>query len=376
MLGEKPTSKALQPAWQGTHTQTDGIQTPHRRRVVVIGVGRVGNNTVTQLTKTGTADAYTVAINTDPLHLNKSQADKKILINPHSPASTETTPPPNRASVEETQTQIEETLADADIVFITADLDSETGAVSAIAEIAKKGGATTLGVVTTSHRTEKGRSQPPSKALTELQHQCDTVVVVDINELTELASSCAISEAWGVAGQTLAHIIGGMVEMISSPSLIDLDLDHFRSVVKGGRLATVGIGESNAPNRAEEALHNALKSPSLDINLGGATGALIHVTGDAKMTAEDANRAGEILTEMMNEDAHVVWGAKVSPELDGRIRVTLVMTGVNSPDTQSWLGSIAPQLFNLESYSEPEHPDAQKTPPLDLSLYQLENFES
>jgi len=134
-------------------------------------------------------------------------------------------------------------------------------------------------------------------------------------------------------------------------------------------MAIVGVGESDAPNRAEEAVRNALRSPLLNVDYAGATGALIHVTGDNHMTIEEANRVGEIVTEMMDNDALVIWGARINPEQNGKLKVTLVMTGVNSPQMLSGFGTIAPQLFNLEPYAGPERRIG-----IELNLYQLENL--
>jgi len=151
--------------------------------------------------------------------------------------------------------------------------------------------------------------------------------------------------------------------------LINLDFADFKTVVKRGGMAIVGVGESDAPNRAEEAVRNALRSPLLDVDYAGATGALIHVTGDNQMTIEEANRVGEIVTEMMDDNALVIWGARVNPEQDGKLKVTLVMTGVNSPDILGGFNAIAPQLFNMEPRAEPERPLDLK-----LNLYQMEIF--
>jgi cell division protein FtsZ len=164
-------------------------------------------------------------------------------------------------------------------------------------------------------------------------------------------------------------MIKGIVETISAPSLINLDFADFKTIVRRGGVAVVGVGESDAPNRAEEAVRNALRSPLLNVDYAGATGALIHVTGDSQMTIEEANRVGEIVTEMMDGNALVIWGARVNPEQNGKLKVTLVMTGVNSPHILSGFGTIAPKLFNLEPYAEPEKPLDIK-----LGLYQLENF--
>lgn len=375
MAGEKATNKALQLAWQSTPRQTDANQEPTQCKIAIIGIGGAGNNTVTRLTKMGITGAYTIAINTDPLHLNKSQADHKILIGNKSTRGQGTggNPTLGRAAIKESKKQIEEILKNADIVFVVAGLGggTGTGAAPAIAEIAKKKGAITIGVVTKPFQTEKDRTKPASRALTKLCQKCDTVAVVDNNKLKELAPQLPINETFKIADQVLANVIKSIIETISAPNLINLDSTSFRTVLKQGGIAGIGIGESDAPNRAEEAVRNALKSPLLNIDYARATRALIHVTGDSQMTTEEANRVGEIVTEMMNNNAQVIWGAKVDPQLDGRIRVTLVMTGCNSPHMLNSFNSIAPQLFNLEPHSEPE-----EKLPIDLGLYQLENFES
>jgi len=278
-----------------------------------------------------------------------------------------------RAAIEESHKVVEDLLTDADVVFVTAGLGGGTGTGGApvVAEIARKKGAITVGVVTTPFRIEKGRMRNATHSLTELRRQCDTVVVIDNNKLMQLVPQMPINEAFKVADQVLANMIKGIVETISTPSLINLDFADFKTIVQRGGIAVVGIGESDAPNRAEEAVKNALRSPLLDIDYAGATGALIHVTGDNQMTIEEANRVGEIVTEMMHNDALVIWGARVNPHSSGTLRVTLVMTGVNSPNLLSGFGTIAPQLHNLEPYTnEPEKPLN-----VDLNLYQLENFE-
>lgn len=375
MAGEKATNKALQPKWQGTLGLTDSVQGSNRRKVIVIGIGEAGNNTITRLKKIGVTGAYTIAVDTNSQHLGKSQADQKILISKKLTRrlSAGDDSASRRTAIEKSLKQIEEILADVDIVFITATLDGGTAteAAPAIAEIARKKGAITLGVVTKPFQTEKAQTKPASHALTKLQHECNTVVVIDNNKLMKLTPQLPIDEASKITDQVLANLIKSTVETVTTPSLVNLQFADFKTIIKNGGVAAVGIGESNAPNRAEEAVHNALRSPLLDVGYTGATGALIHVTGDNKMTIEEANHIGEIVTEMMNNNTQVLWGARVDPELNGKIIVTLLMTGVNPPRMLKSFGSVAPQLFNIEPYSEPE-----KKLPVDLGLYQLENLES
>jgi len=372
MAGEEPTNKALKFAWQGVGRPVDTIEAPNKCRVVIIGVGGAGNNVVTQLTKMGTDSAYTIAINTDSFQLDRSQADEKILIGEKVTHGLGAGGDLSlgKAAMEESRVKIEEVL-DADIVFVTAGLGggTGTGATAIVAGIAKKKGIITVGVVTNPLSTENDRLESASSALAELNRECDTVLVVDSNKLIELTPQIPADDVFKVADQVLASIIKGIVESISSPNLVNPDFVDFRTIVKRGGIAMVGIGESDASNRAEEAVRNALKGPLLGIDCTRATGALVYVTGDSKLTIEEANRVGEIVTEMMNNNAKVIWGAEVNPKLNGKIRVTLVMTGVRPQHTLQGFGSIAPQLFDLEPYNEPE-----KKLPVNLGLYQLENF--
>jgi len=373
MVGEKATNRALQHEWKGALGLTDSVEVLDRRRVVVIGIGGVGNNTVTQLTKMGIKNAYTIAVNTDSLHLNASQADEKILIGEKltQGLGTRGNTALGKSAIKETQKQLEKLLAGVEVVFVVAGLGggTGTGAAPVVAEIASEKGALTIGMVVKPIQTKRKKLMLGS-AFKKLRRECNTVVVIDCANLMKLEPQLPIDKIFKIADQVLANMIKSMIETISAPSLINLNFIDFKTVVKHGGIAAVGIGESNAPNRAEEAAHNALRSPLLNTECARATGALIHVTGDNQMTIEEANRVGEIVTEMMNNNAQVIWGANADPELNGKIKVTLVMTGINPPSSSSDLSSIAPQLFNLEPPSESE-----KKLQVNLGLYQLESFE-
>jgi cell division protein FtsZ len=175
-----------------------------------------------------------------------------------------------------------------------------------------------------------------------------------------------INEAFKVGDQVLANMIKGITEVISMPSLINLDFADFRTIMKRGGVAIAGVGESNAPNRAEDAVQKALRMPLLDIDYSGANGALIHVSSDESLTIEEANRVGEIITQMMSEDALVIWGARIDPSLAGTLKVTLVMTGVKSPYLLSGFGSKTNEVYDLDSEKNSDKPLK-----LDLSLQKI-----
>jgi cell division protein FtsZ len=366
----QPAENSLKYSWH--FSGDEGIRRLGYCRIVVIGVGGAGNNTVTRLMEAGTTCAECIAVNTDALHLNVSKANQKILIGEKLTKGLGVggNPKLGRAAIEESRKRVEDVLSGVDIAFITAGLGggTGTGAAPVVADIARQKGAITVGVVTTPFRIERGREVHAAVALSEMRRKCDTVVVIDNNKLMHTVPQLPISEAFRMADQVLANMIKGIVETISTPSLINLDFADFKTIVGRGGVAVVGVGESDAPNRAEEAVRNALRTPLLDVDYAGATGALVHVTGDSQMTIEEANRVGEIVTEMMDCNALVIWGARVNPQQSGKIKVTLVMTGVNSPHLLSGIGTIAPQLFNLEPYAEPEKPLN-----LDIDLYQMES---
>lgn len=304
-------------------------------RIVVIGTGGAGNNTVDRLMHLGVVGAECIAVNTDKQHLDRVKAHKKLLIGKRITGGRGAGGFPHigEAAAEESKEEIAELLRGIDLVFIAAGMGGGTGTGSApvIAEIAKKMGAIVVGVVTMPFKMEKGRIQKAVDGLKKLRYFADTVVVIDNNRLLSLVPNLPIDEAFSVADEILANMVKGITETISLPSLINLDYADVQSVLKNGGVAMVGIGEGEGENRVEKAVKSALDSPLLDVDITGASGALIHVTGGPDMTLTEATRAGELITEKMVDDAFVIWGARVDPSLIGTIRIILILTGVSSP---------------------------------------------
>ena len=369
-----PAEKALQ--FTQHETSHEKLRKLRHCRIVVVGVGDAGNNTINRLMEIGVTGAECIAINTDMQHLNAIRATHKILIgeNVTRGIGSGGDPKVGRAAIKESRKQVEDSLSNVDVAFVAAGLGggTGTGAAPVVAEIARRNGAIVIGVVTMPLRIEKRRIKYAAQGLTEMRRQCDTVVVIDNNKLRHLVPQLPLNEeeAFRVADQVLANTINGIVETISEPSLINLDFSNFEAIVRKGGVAVVGVGESDAPNRAEEAVRTALRTPLLDVDYAGAAGALVHVTGDDQMTIEEANMVGEIVTEMMHNNALVSWSAKVNPSLPGILRVTLVMTGIQSPYLLGGFGTIAPNLYDMDPHAEPEKPLQ-----IDIDLYQLENFE-
>lgn len=305
--------------------------------IKIIGCGGAGNNTIDRLMKIGIKGATCIAINTDRQHLDMVESHLKILIgkNLTKGLGAGGIPEIGKAAAEESREELTELLINTDLVFITCGEGGGTGTGSApvIAEIARNENAIVVGVVTLPFNTEIGRIEKAEYGLSQLKRHVDTLVVIDNNRLLTIAPDLPIIEAFSVADEVLATMVKGITETISLPSLINLDFADVRTILSTGGVAIVGVGESNSKeDRVEEAIQDALASPLLDVNIDGAKGALIHVCGGNDMTLAEANSIAKKISDKMDvKNSMVIWGARVSDEFDGFLRVMLLITGIKSP---------------------------------------------
>ncbi len=301
----------------------------------VIGSGGAGNNMVSWLYKKGIKGAEILACNTDQQHLNITDADRKFLI------GREVTkglgcggfPEKGAESAKESMNEIKAVLKDSDLVFVCAGMGGGTGTGSApcIASVARDMGAIVIGTVTMPFKIERARVEKAEFGLEQMREVTDTVIVIDNNRLVAIAGNLPIQQAFAVANELIATMIKGIVETISVPSLVNLDYADVRAIMKDGGVAAIGVGCSDTNNRVDEAVKGALSNPLLDINYEGATGALIHVVGGPDMTLDEISRAGELVTESLDDDANVIWGARVDEDMKGKMTVMTIITGVKSP---------------------------------------------
>ena len=303
--------------------------------IVVLGCGGAGNNMVSWLHKKGISGAKIYAINTDLQHLNITEADGKILI------GRELTrglgcggfPDKGREAAKESLHEIKALLKDADMTFICAGLGGGTGTGTApvVAQVARETGAIVIGTVTMPFDIERARVDKAEFGLQQLRDVSDTVIVIDNNRLVSIAGNLPIQQAFAVANELISTMIKGIVETIAIPSLVNLDYADVRAIMANGDVSVIGIGESDSENRVEEATRRALTNPLLDVSYEGASGALIHVSGGDDLLLEEVNKIGEIITEALDADANVIWGARIDPKMTGRVRVMTIVTGVSSP---------------------------------------------
>lgn len=304
-------------------------------RMVVVGAGGAGQNMVDWLYGKGINGAEIVAVNTDLQDLKLKNADKKILMGKEVTRGLGAGGMPQKGAeaAKESIAEIKEAIKDADMVFICAGMGggTGTGAASVVAKAAKDIGAIVIGVVTMPFSIERARIDKAEFGLQQLRAVTDTVVVIDNNRLVKIAGNLPVKQAFAVANELVSVMIKGIVEIISTPSLVNLDFADVKAIMSSGGVATVGMGTSDTNRRVEEAVEEALSNPLLDIDYQGATGALIHITGGEDMTLEEIDRAGQLVTQSLHTDANVIWGARVEDTHAKRITVMSIMTGVTSP---------------------------------------------
>jgi cell division protein FtsZ len=303
--------------------------------IKVIGVGGAGNNMVSWLYKKGIKGAEVLAVNTDKQHLDITEADKKFIIGRDVTRGLGAGGFPQKGAeaAQESMLQLKETLRGSDMVFVCAGMGggTGTGAAPVVAQVAKELGSIVIGTVTMPFNIERARIDKAEFGLQQLRNVSDTVVVIDNNRLVTIAGNLPVQQAFAVANELVSTMIKGIVETIAVPSLVNLDYADVKAIMTAGGVAAIGVGSSDTNNRVEEAVRGALSNPLLDISYKGATGALIHVVGGPDLTLDEINRVGELVTETMDEDANVIWGARVDDHMKGKLMVMTIVTGVSSP---------------------------------------------
>jgi len=317
-----------------TKKEFQGVEVK-QANIKVFGSGGAGNNMVSWLYRKGIKGAEIIAANTDQQHLDISEADRKILIGKDITKGLGCGGYPEKGaeSARESIQDIKDSLKGVDMAFVCAGMGGGTGTGSApvIAKVAKELGSIVIGTVTMPFKIERARVDKAEFGLQQLREVSDTVIVIDNNRLVEIAGNLPVKQAFAVANELISTMIKGIVETIAVPSLVNLDYADVKAIMTNGDVAAIGVGSSGTNNRVEEAVHGALSNPLLDISYKGATGALIHIAGGPDMTLDEVTRVGELVTESMDQDANVIWGARISDDLKGKLTVMTIMTGVKSP---------------------------------------------
>ncbi len=192
-------------------------------------------------------------------------------------------------------------------------------------------GALTVAVVTYPFKAEGTiRSENAEWGLERLRNAADTVIVIPNDKLLEICPRLALNAAFKVADEVLVRAIKGITELITKPGLVNLDFNDLKTIMKGAGVAMIGLGEADEEDRVEAAVNEAINSPMIDVDISGATGALVNVTGGENMSIAEAEKVAEIIQSKISPNARLIWGAAVDPSLRETVRVMVVITGVKS----------------------------------------------
>lgn len=316
--------------------ELEELLSKQKAKIKVIGVGGGGGNTIDRISEVGISGVEIIAINTDAQDLLYTNSDVKILIGREltKGLGAGSIPKIGEDAAHENEQDIKKAIQDSDMVFITCGMGggTGTGAAPVVAEIAKKAGILTVGVVTMPFAIEgQRRYENAVVGLEKLQKFVDTLIVIPNDKLLELAPDLPLHTAFKVADEILTNSVKGIAELVTKAGLVNLDFADIKAIMSDGGVAMIGVGESDTENRAIEAVEKAIQNPLLDVDISGASGALINVSGGPDLVLDEAKKVIETVSERLDEDARVIWGAQISEDLRNTVRVMLIVTGVTSP---------------------------------------------
>ncbi len=307
-------------------------------KVLVIGCGGGGGNSVARRHRLGIHGARTVVVNTDAVHLDSIQCDRKLLIGAGVTRGMGAGGKPEigERCAEIAEQELRNIIGDADLTFVTVGLGGGTGTGVApyIAELAQAAGSVVITMATTPFKAERGRMRNAAVGIQRLKPVSDSLIVLDNNRLLDLVPNLPVEQAFAVMDHLISEVIKGVTESITLPSLINLDFNDVRTILQGGGTSTIFYGE-NAEDDPQKLVAETLDNPLLDVDYSGARGALIHISGGPGLRLRTAHEVVEGLTARMHADANVIFGVRVDRKFEGVIRVLTIMTGVRSPILES-----------------------------------------
>ncbi len=308
-----------------------------RPRISVIGVGGAGGNAVANMISADVQGVDFIVANTDAQALNTSSADRRIQLGLKitQGLGAGSRPEIGRAAAEESFEEITAALEGAHMCFLAAGMGggTGTGAAPVIAKAARDKGILTVGVVTKPFAFEGARrSRSADSGIEELQQHVDTLIVIPNQNLFRLANSdTTFKEAFEMADEVLQQGVRGITDLMVMPGLINLDFADVRSVMGEMGKAMMGTGEASGDNRAIEAAEKAISNPLLDgVSMKGAKGVIISITGGEDMRLMEVDEAASHIKELVDPDANIIWGSAFNNDLDGKIRVSVVATGIEA----------------------------------------------
>ncbi|WP_313737677.1 cell division protein FtsZ, partial [Sphingobium yanoikuyae] len=317
------------------------ISPPHvdelKPRIAVIGVGGAGGNAIANMIAASVEGVDFIVANTDAQALNASPAERRIQLGPQitEGLGAGSRPEIGRAAAEETIITVEQALEGAHMCFITAGMGggTGTGAAPVIAKAAREKGILTVGVVTKPFTFEGNRRMKSAESgIDELQKHVDTLIVIPNQNLFLIANpNTTFKEAFQMADEVLQQGVRSITDLMIMPGLINLDFADVRSVMGEMGKAMMGTGEAEGDGRALQAAEKAIANPLLDgVSMRGAKGVIVSIVGGDDMRLMEVDEAANHIRELVDPDANIIWGSAFNDNLNGKIRVSVVATGIDN----------------------------------------------
>ncbi|MGQ3100901.1 MAG: cell division protein FtsZ [Sphingopyxis solisilvae] len=323
-------------------------------RIAVIGVGGAGGNAIANMIAARVEGVDFIVANTDAQALNASPAERRIQLGTQitQGLGAGSRPEVGRAAAEESIAQVEEALNGAHMCFVAAGMGggTGTGAAPVIAKAARDRGILTVGVVTKPFTFEGARRMRSADAgIAELQDHVDTLIVIPNQNLFLVANpNTTFKEAFTMADEVLQQGVRGITDLMVMPGLINLDFADVRSVMREMGKAMMGTGEAEGDGRALEAAQKAIANPLLDgVSMAGAKGVIISITGGEDMRLMEVDEAANHIRELVDPDANIIWGSAFNDSLDGKIRVSVVATGIDGTGDSAVQAAPATRSFSF-----------------------------
>lgn len=309
-------------------------------QIRIVGVGGCGSNAVNRMIEADVAGALYAVINTDAQALQVSRADEKLAIGDRITRMRGTGGDPElgKRAAEENVQEIEQLVSGTDMVFVTCGMGggTGTGAAPIVAELAKRQGALTVGVVTLPFIFEgRPRQRHAAAGLQALQEHVDTLIVIHNDRLlAAVPPSAPITEAFALADEMLVNGVKSITELVTTRGVINVDFADVRSVMRDAGTAMMGIGIGSGENRMLLAVEEAMKDPLSDRPVKGARGVLLNFRGGPDMTIQEISAAAEVVSATVDREANIIVGASIDPTIQEEVQVTLIATGIPGEQPQ------------------------------------------
>ncbi|NCN87115.1 cell division protein FtsZ [archaeon] len=335
IYSENRETREVAPAVKDIDRELAELIKKQAAKIKVIGIGGGGNNSLNRMGEIGIRGGELIAMNTDAQDLLYTNADQKILLGKESTQGlgAGSNPAIGQEAAKESESEIKKKIAGADMIFITCGMGggTGTGAAPVVASLAKKQGSLTIGVVTMPFTIEgQKRIENAVMGLEKMEAITDTLIVIPNDKLLELAPELPLHTAFKISDEILTNAVKGITELVTTTGLVNLDFADVRAVMSNGGVSLIGMGESDTEKRAVDSVTKAITNPLLDVDISGAKGALVNIIGGADMTLDECKEIIGTIGDKLSPDAKMIWGAKISPEMDKSIRVLIIVTGVKS----------------------------------------------